>query len=58
MTEKALKELKEKNPDVNPELRKYIFAARADVARGVADGLEDDIKEIKAYKKHRKLIKV
>ena len=58
MTKKALKELKEKNPNVDPELRKYMFAARADVALDLADGLEDDIKEIKAYKKHKKLIKV
>ena len=58
MTKKAWKELKEKNPDIDPELRKYLFAGRADVALDVAEGLEDDIKEIKAYKKHKKLIKV
>jgi hypothetical protein len=58
LTEKAFEELRNSSPSTDPRLRKYMFAARADVARMVADGLEDDIKEIKAYKKHKKLIKV
>ena len=58
LTEESFEKLKNSSPSTDPELRKYMFAARADVAHGVADGLEDDIKEIKAYKKHRKIIKV
>ncbi len=58
LTKKSFEKLKNSRPSRSPKLRKYMFAARADVARMVADGLEDDIKEIKAYKKHKKLIKV
>ena len=58
MTKASFEKLRNSSPSTDPRLRKYMFAARADVALDVVDRLEDDIKEIKAYKKHNKLIKV
>ena len=54
LTEESFEKLKNSSPSTDPELRKYMFAARADVARAVADKLKDDIKEIKTYKKRLK----
>ena len=58
LTKGSFEKLMEENPKVDSKLRKYVFAARADIALDLANGLEDGIKEIKAYKKHKKLIKV
>ena len=58
LTKQSLEKLKSSSTSADPELRKYVFATRADVARAVAEGLEDDIKEIKAYKKKAKKVRV
>lgn len=51
LTEKSFEELKKEKRIVDPKLRKYIFATRADMAFDVANKLKKDIKESKAYRK-------
>ena len=55
---KSIKKLKAEYNTANPEVTEYGAIARAETARDFRDEIEDDIKKVKAYKNHKKLIKV